>query len=132
MKQDIYLFDTHALIFWANKTSVSAAFVTFFDKQAEQGTLHVSSITFWEIAFLVQKGRLLIPDVHTWKNDLLSQTNLRLINPSATEMIDSTLLPPHHQDPFDRLLIAQAQHNNLMLVTRDQLIQAYHVPQFWI
>ncbi len=132
MRQDAYLFDTHALIFWANQTSVSEAFLTFFDKQAEQGVLHVSSINFWEISLLVQKGRVAIPDVHAWKNELLSQTNLRLIDPSATEMIDSTLLPPHHKDPFDRLLIAQALHKNLIFVTRDQIMQAYAVPQYWM
>jgi PIN domain nuclease of toxin-antitoxin system len=47
-------------------------------------------------------------------------------------MIDSTFLPPHHKDPFDRLLLAQAQHNNWILVTRDKLMQAYNVPQFWV
>ncbi|MBE7529762.1 MAG: type II toxin-antitoxin system VapC family toxin [Chloroflexi bacterium] len=132
MTQGAYLFDTHALIFWANKTSVSAEFIKFFDHQAQQGALHVSSITFWEIALLVQKGRLAIPDIHAWKNELLSQTNIQLINPSATEMIDSTLLPPHHKDPFDRLLLAQAKHNNLILVTRDQLMLTYTVPQIWM
>jgi len=132
VKQDAYLLDTHALIFWANKTTVSEAFVAFFDRQAQQGALYVSAISFWEIAFLVQKGRLAIPDIHAWKNELLSQTNLHLAAPSVTEMIDSTLLPPHHKDPFDRLLIAQAQHNNLILVTRDQVMQAYTVSRFWI
>ena len=132
MKQDAYLFDTHALIFWTNKTSVSEEFVRFFDRQAQQGVLHVSSISFWEIAFLVQKGKLAIPDIHAWKNELLSQTNIRLIDPSAAEMIDSTLLPHLHKDPFDRLLIAQAKYNNLILVTQDQTIQAYDIPQIWL
>ncbi|MFQ5401108.1 MAG: type II toxin-antitoxin system VapC family toxin [Anaerolineae bacterium] len=132
MKRDAFLFDTHALIFWTNKTSVSEEFIRFFDKQARQGALHVSSITFWEIAFLVQKGKLAIPDIHAWKNELLNQTNIRLINPSAAEMIDSTLLPHHHKDPFDRLLIAQANHNNLILVTQDQRIQEYDVAQIWL
>jgi len=132
VKQNAYLFDTHALIFWTNKTSVSEEFIRYFDKQAQQGSLYLSSITFWEIAFLVQKGRLAIPDIHAWKNELLNQTNIRLIDPSASEMIDSTLLPLHHKDPFDRLLIAQANHNNLILVTRDQKIQEYDVAQIWM
>jgi PIN domain nuclease of toxin-antitoxin system len=132
VKQEAYLLDTHALVFWTNKTTVSEAFMAFFDRQAQQGALYVSAITFWEIAFLVQKGRLAILDIHAWKNELLSQTNIQLINPSATEMIDSTLLPPHHKDPFDRLLLAQAKHNNLILVTQDQIMQAYAIPQIWM
>ncbi|MCP4417632.1 MAG: type II toxin-antitoxin system VapC family toxin [Chloroflexi bacterium] len=132
MKRNTYLFDTHALIFWANKTSVSEEFIRFFDEQVEQSTLYVSSISFWEIAFLVQKGRLAIPDIHAWKNELLNHTNIRLINPSASEMIDSTLLPNHHKDPFDRLFIVQANHNNHILVTQDQKIQEYDVTHIWV
>ncbi|MFN3334636.1 MAG: PIN domain-containing protein [Caldilinea sp.] len=40
-------------------------------------------------------------------------------------------LPPHHVDPFDRLLVAQAQMEKLTLVTRDTRLQAYAVPIIW-
>lgn len=132
MTQSRYLFDTHALIFWAMQVNVSDEFVTFFDLQNLRSALYVSAISFWEIAFLVQKNRLAIADVHAWKNELLHNTNLHLIDPSAAEMIDSTLLPPHHKDPFDRLLIAQANQNNLILVTQDQMIARYDVQQMWL
>ncbi|MBV7329703.1 type II toxin-antitoxin system VapC family toxin [Chloroflexi bacterium TSY] len=132
MKQDKFLFDTHALIFWATKTSVSGEFVQFFDTQNQRGMLSVSSISFWEIAFLVQKNRLAIPDIHVWKKELLTHSNLHVVAPSASEMIDSTLLPRHHKDPFDRLLIAQAIQNNLIIVTQDQEIEKYSVTCFWI
>ncbi len=132
MKKTAYLLDTHALIFWASRTDVSIEFITFFDKQEQHGSLYVSSITFWEIAFLVQKGKLSISDTHAWKDELLSNTSLHLINPSASEMIDSTLLPPHHKDPFDRLLIAQANSHNLILVTKDRIIPAYKVSCVWM
>ncbi len=132
MKKKSYLLDTHALIFWAGKTNVTPEFVSFFDKQAQQGTLYVSSITFWEIAFLVQKNRVAISDIHAWKDELLSNTTLHLIDPSASEMIDSTLLPPHHKDPFDRLLISQAKSRNLILVTKDRMIPTYDVNCTWM
>lgn len=132
MTQSRYLFDTHALIFWTTQTNISAEFVTFFDLQNQHSSLYVSAISFWEIAFLVQKNRLEIADVHAWKNELLNHTNLHLIDPSATEMINSTLLPIHHKDPFDRLLIAQAIQNNLILVTQDEMITRYDVQQIWL
>lgn len=132
MKRDGYLFDTHALIFWSNKSSVSAEFIAFFDEQNRQGTLSVSSISFWEIAFLVQKRRLDLTDVQVWKNELFHHTNLRLIDPSADDMIHSTMLPPHHQDPLDRLLIIQAKRHGLILVTRDLAIQQYEVSHMWL
>ena len=71
-------------------------------------------------------------DTHGWKNEILSNTNIKLINPTSSEMIDSTLLPDHHKDPFDRLLIAQAYRNKLLLVTKDKKIQKYTVSTFWI
>lgn len=132
MKTGGYLFDTHALIFWSNQSAVSPQFIQFFDEQNQQGTLYVSAISFWEVALLVQKGRLALADVQGWQAELLRNTNLRLLDPSATEMIDSTLLPLHHKDPFDRLLIAQAIQHGLTLVTQDQAIQQYAVAHLWL
>ncbi len=71
-------------------------------------------------------------DVHAWKNEILTNTNIRLIEPSSSEMIDSTLLPDYHKDPFDRLLIVQTIQNNLLIVTRDSNINKYEVETFWM
>ena len=132
MKREAYLFDTHALLFWNNKAGVSDEFIRFFDRQDQLGTLHVSSVSFWEIGLLVRKARLEIADVHAWKNELLANTQVRLIDPSAAEMIDSTLLPDHHNDPFDRMLIAQAKYHNMSFVSKDLNVEKYGVPIFWI
>ena len=92
----------------------------------------MSSISFWEIALLVKTDKIEIRDIHAWKNEMLTNTNIELINPTASEMIDSTLLPDHHKDPFDRLLIAQAFRHQLLLVTKDIYIQKYSIQTFWI
>ena len=131
MTRDYYLLDTHALLFWTSEIGVSDKFIKFLDKQEQKGTLHVSSICFWEIALLVKKGKLSLEDVHAWKNELLNNTSLAVIEPTVSEMIDSTLLPDHHKDPFDRLLIAQARQHDFVLVTRDQNIWKYDVRHFW-
>ncbi|MEZ4708703.1 MAG: type II toxin-antitoxin system VapC family toxin [Caldilineaceae bacterium] len=107
-------------------------FITSLGQQNQRDSLYVSAISFWKGAFLVQKNRVAIADVHAWKNELLHNTNLHLLNPSATEMCDSTLLPLHYKDPFDRLLIAQDIKNNLILVTQDQMIANYDVQQLWL
>ncbi|MBT4288999.1 MAG: type II toxin-antitoxin system VapC family toxin [Deltaproteobacteria bacterium] len=132
MTKNLYLFDTHALIFWHNKKNVSEDFVKFFDQEAEKGTIYVSSISFWEIALLVKKGRIEIPDVHLWKNEILQNSNLQEINPTTSEMIDSTILPDIHKDPFDRLLISQSNQNKLTLVTKDKIIPKYDVKILWL
>ena len=70
MKKPTYLFDTHALVFWNNKETVSEDFINFFDKQEQKGCLYISSISFWEVALLVKRGRIAISDVHFWKNEM--------------------------------------------------------------
>lgn len=127
-----YLLDTHALIFWAESTEMSSDFIAFLDEQQGLGRLYVSAISFWEAALLAKKGRIELADVHAWKDDLLNNTNLQVIDPTATEMIDSVSLLDHHKDPFDRLLIAQALRRDMTLVTRDAEVSKYEATIFWM
>ena len=132
MKTNCYLFDTHALIFWSTKELVSKEFLDFFDSEVQQGNVLASSITFWEVALLSKKGKVEIINVHEWMSGLMENTDIKIINPSASDMIDSTLLPDHHRDPFDRLLIVQALRQNALFVTKDSVIKSYSVNTFWI
>lgn len=129
---DIYLLDTHALVFWFNKENVSDEFIDFFDDQMDLGALAVSSISFWEIALLVKKGRIELDDVEAWRIQIVDHTHITVITPTASEMIESVLLPDHHKDPFDRLLIVQAKKNGATLVTKDEHITKYAVKTFWL
>ncbi len=131
MSEGEYLLDTHALIFWRHRTEISQLFLQYLDYQAKEGNLFVSSIAFWETALLVQKGRIAIEDIQTWKDEILTHSSVRLIEPTAGEMIASTQLPAHHKDPFDRLLIAQAQQRQLVLVTRDAKFDLYDIDKYW-
>lgn len=131
MSQDSYLLDTHTLILWVDR-SLSADFLAFLDNHNQNGRLFVSAISFWEIALLAQKGRVTIQNVHKWCEEVLSLSNIRLIDPTVTEMIDSVLLPQHHNDPFDRLLISQAAAQSLIIVSRDREMQNYTVTLFWM
>lgn len=132
LKKDNYLLDTHALIFWVEKEEISHDFIDFLDKQGKKGRILVSSASLWETALLLKKGRLDIEDIHEWKDDIITHSPAKMISPTASDMIDSTLLPDHHKDPFDRLLIAQAINNNAILVTRDKLISRYDVDTYWL
>jgi len=131
-KTDTYIFDTHSLIFWATKKFVSKKFLDFFDDQVDQGNVFVSSISFWETALLSKKNKINISDVNDWKSELLMNTNIQLINPTATEMIESTLLEDIHKDPFDRLLIVQTNNLKAYLVTKDKLVNEYAVKTIWL
>lgn len=132
MSQSGYLLDTHALLFWVNKENISTEFISFLDQQNQQQQLFISTIIFWEIALLVQKRKILLADLPAWQEQLLANTNLQLLSPTPVEMINSTVLPPIHKDPFDRLLIAQANQHKLQLVTQDETIKQYSVSSFWL
>ena len=132
MSQSGYLLDTHALLFWVNKENTSTEFISFLDQQNHQQLLFISTIIFWEIALLVQKRKILLADLPAWQEQLLANTNLQLLSPTPVEMINSTVLPPIHKDPFDRLLIAQANQHRLHLVTQDETIKQYSVSSFWL
>ena len=127
-----YLLDTHALIFWSSKEWVSHEFLNFFDRLAAKGLVYASAISFWEVALLSQKKKIEIDDVHEWKSGLVENTNIQIINPSASDMIESTLLPDFHKDPFDRLLIVQASRHKTSIVTKDSEILKYSADTFWI
>lgn len=131
-KKDHYLLDTHALIFWLENKEISQDLIDFIDKQGKNGKVLMSSASIWEISLLTKKGRLDIENIHEWKDDILTHSPAKMISPTLTDMVDSTLLQDHHKDPFDRLLIAQAINNNAFLVTRDKTISAYEVETFWM
>ncbi len=127
-----YLLDTHALIFWCNKEYMSDTCISFLDEVNEAGRLFLSTISFWEIALLVKKGRIAIKNLAEWQASLVKNSQTGLLNPEPGEMIKSVFLPDLHKDPFDRMLIAQAKNNNCTLVTKDEMITQYNVKTFWI
>lgn len=133
LKQKKYLLDTHALFYWVEEgEEVSADFIKFFDKQSRRGRVLVSTASIWEIAMLNKKGRVAIDDLHLWTDEIVNQSSAGIVETTVADMINSTLLPDYHKDPFDRLLIAQANRNNAILVTRDKVIARYAVQTFWM
>lgn len=116
------LLDTHALLWWLADEELSApARAAIADPDR---LVAVSAATVWEISIKRQLGKLEAP------NDLLDA-----IAASGFEPLDITIghadaagaLPPHHRDPFDRMLVAQARAEGLAIVTRDPAIEAYGV-----
>lgn len=119
------LLDTHVFL-WAvgNDSQLSPqARAAIIDGH---NTVFVSAVTAWEIAIKKSIGKLKLP-----AGDYLEELRLHRFTPLAitTEHALATeLLPPHHRDPFDRMLIAQAQIEQLTLITRDQKLKAYDIP----
>jgi PIN domain nuclease of toxin-antitoxin system len=90
----------------------------------------LSVVVYWEVLLKNRKGNLDVGDPRTWwvdALDLLAATPLALRPEHVAEVYK---LPPHHKDPFDRILIAQAIAEDLHLVTTDRRISLYTSSQF--
>lgn len=96
--------------------------------RAESTTLLLSSVVPWEVAIKWRTGRLQL-DLHPreWTARLVRELGTQGLTVSfdhATRVAD---LPDHHRDPFDRLLIAQAQAEDVPIVTADRAFAQYDV-----
>lgn len=118
------LLDTHTLIWvFSNDPKLSAkARAAIIDPN---NTVFVSAVTAWEIAIKKAIGKLKAPGNY---EEGLKRYRFTPLDITATHALAVEHLPTHHNDPFDRLLIAQAQLEKLTLVTRDQRFKAYDVP----
>ena len=117
------LLDTHALIWWLvnNPTITDNAKDAIADPD---NLVFVSAASAWEIAIKKSIGKLQTP------NDLAMQIKAKGFIPLSIDLnhaLTVESLPLHHQDPFDRILIAQAIEEHLTIVTRDRKFSVYKV-----
>ena len=90
--------------------------------------LHVSAVTVWEIATKAAAGRLRLPkSPDAWLTDPRHRRDVTEVPITFAHAIRAGSLPPHHRDPFDRMLVAQAQSEGLVLVSADRQLEAYEV-----
>ena len=118
------LLDTHTFL-WAidnhpNLSPEARAAITDGNNM-----VYVSAATVWEISIKKAIGKLTIPEGNYL--DELSAHRFTPLDITTEHALAIEDLPQHHKDPFDRLLIAQAQIEKLTLVTRDPRIKQYTV-----
>jgi PIN domain nuclease of toxin-antitoxin system len=119
----MYLLDTHILLWWLT-TPEALSEVEYSIIEDPNNKIFISAATIWEIAIKVSLKKLSIPnnfekELHNLGFEILPidfQTAWHIKN-----------LPFHHSDPFDRLIIATAQLNNLTLLTQDKALKQYDV-----
>jgi PIN domain nuclease of toxin-antitoxin system len=120
------LLDTHIFLWWRGEPSRLLPAVA--SRIATADLVFVSVASAWEAAIKRSLGRLDLPDTME-AGVLASGFQALLISFSHAER--AAALPPHHRDPFDRMLIAQAQAEGLTLVTHDRLLEPYDVEILW-
>lgn len=122
------LLDTHVLI-WAAEDDrrLGRTAREMIEETRRADRVGVSAITPWEIALLVEKGRLhLALELRTWLNTILEVPGIDLMPIEPVIAVDSVRLPgAFHSDPADRLIIATARHWRAPLLSADRAILAY-------
>lgn len=86
--------------------------------------VYVSAASVWEVAIKQGAGKLKVPEDFV---EQIERHELEILPILAEHGWRAGLLPPHHRDPFDRMLVAQAQLDDLTVLTRDRKLAAYDV-----
>ena len=122
------LLDTHALVWWTENNSrlgkrAKAAI------QDDRSTVWISAATIWEISIKAAIGRLDVQSAFEKALPLeMERSGFRALPIAFAHAYAVRHLPLHHADPFDRMLIAQAQCEGLTLLTADSQFAGYGVP----
>jgi PIN domain nuclease of toxin-antitoxin system len=121
------LLDTHILLWFQGlDTRLSDA----VRERIEVGPEHffVSQVSLWEIAIKLSIGKLSLDKDLTTTFAKIEEAGFEILPMRTAHIIEVSLLPLHHRDPFDRMLIAQAKAEGMQLLTADPHFKLYDVP----
>jgi PIN domain nuclease of toxin-antitoxin system len=118
------LVDSHVALWWLDDPArLSRA---AHDAIADPGNeVFLSAASVWELALKITRGKLVMPDGFV---DVLAEDGFESLPVAAVHALAAAQLPAHHGDPFDRMLVAQALAEGLVLATRDRILAHYDVP----
>jgi PIN domain nuclease of toxin-antitoxin system len=121
------LVDTHALLWWlADDPALSSPARHALADPASEPLVSTASV--WEIAIKRALGKLTTPDDLP---DRIAEQGFGWLPINAGHAWRVRDLPPHHRDPFDRMLVAQAVIEDLPIITADDRLGAYGVDLCW-
>lgn len=125
------LLDTHTFIWWVSESEKLPKLVqTSF--RAPDNSLILSVVSAWEMQIKLQLGKLQFnTPLKTLIGNQQRTNNLQILPVRLAHVWALDSLPLHHRDPFDRLLIAQANVEDAFLVSRDEAFSDYPVKLLW-
>ncbi len=126
------LLDTQAFLWWneSGGARVSPPAAEIILDPGNEILLSVASA--WEISIKVANGRLQLPEsVERYIPERIERHSFRSLPIELTHAMRISTLPHIHRDPFDRLLVAQAQIEGLPILTADPVIARYDVETIW-
>jgi PIN domain nuclease of toxin-antitoxin system len=125
------LLDTHAFLWWiTDDVRLSPRARTVIADGDNE--LFFSAASGWKIAIKARLGKIQLPSDPA--SFVPKQLRINAVEPLAVQMTHALhvyLLPKHHRDPFDRILVAQAQVERMAIITADQQITQYAVEILW-
>jgi PIN domain nuclease of toxin-antitoxin system len=126
-----YLLDTHTFVWLDNDPEKLSSRVASICADPNT-SLFLSMASIWEMQIKTQLGKLTLPaSIEFIVRQQITNNRIRLLAIEFEHILQLDQLPFHHKDPFDRLLIAQAQFVNLTLLSDDSVLQKYPVSVTW-
>jgi PIN domain nuclease of toxin-antitoxin system len=123
------LLDTHAFLWWCEDSPELSQKAR---KVMTEEDCFVSYASFWEIAIKVNLGKLRLPGIpDRYLATQMSLNGFEQMEISFRQIMRCASLARHHGDPFDRLLVAQAQEEELSVVSRDAVFDVYGIKRIW-
>ena len=125
-----YLLDTHTFL-WALQSPAKLSPISRDIVNEPAAELYLSLATPWELAIKTKTGKLKAAPILSRFGELIASGAYNVLEMNSEHVIRAGLLPLHHRDPFDRLLIAQALDFRIPIVSRDEKLDLYGVRRIW-
>jgi PIN domain nuclease of toxin-antitoxin system len=124
------LLDTHAVIWWfEGATGLSKRASSII--ASSSNLILISAAVGWELAIKVNIGKFNTPSLVQELSHLVNREGFAELPISLEHAVRAGLLPLRHRDPFDRLLVAQAQAMGVPILSADRGLDAYDVRRIW-
>lgn len=121
------LLDTHVWL-WMNGEPERLSHEAKNLLTAPDSTLFLSSASVWEVAIKVQSGKLVLPQsAERYVVARMAENQITALPINIGHALRAAGLPLHHRDPFDRMLVAQAQTEGIRLMTADRQLNFYEI-----
>ncbi len=126
-----YLLDTSAFL-WYVSDHQRLSSVAAERMKDPTSIFHLSLVSIWEVAIKFNMGKLDLPlPFDEFVDKTIHSYSLRLLNIQIPHLRRVARMPLHHRDPFDRLLIAQSQVENIPVITSDAAFDSYEIQRVW-
>jgi len=126
-----YLLDTHTFLWMAADPGRLSEKVRVLVQEANC-KLYLSAASGWEVALLSMLKRIELPDKpQRFIPEAMQRLHIVPIPISFTTAISAAMLPLIHRDPFDRIMIAEAEKEKMIILTKDPAFAKYGIQTFW-